>query len=143
MARKSHPSERDFQTWIKRNWTGWVTQLHPGVGSDTGIPDLLLGTVHGLIPAELKLGSIDEDGLLWCSAVRPSQIRWHSALADAGFDSVLMVGVWEAERWRVFVVDAAIAGEASSGFVVGRQAVELDAGDLVEGLETVLLRGWW
>lgn len=135
------PSERELQTWFKANWHGWLTQLHPGQGSDVGIPDLILGDSSGLLPVEVKLGSIDEDNILWCSAIRPAQIVWHKALADAGFNSILLVGVYQGSAWRPFVVDASLSRFAEiSGFKVGETAFELDVRNLEESLSEFVFR---
>ena len=135
MAKKTqNSSERDFQNWIKKNWSGWLTQIHPGLSSDVGIPDLIVGTAQGLLPAEVKLGMVD-DGVLWCSEVRPAQIAWHKKLADGGYNSVLLVGVPSGDSWRCFSVDAALARFwHETGWKVGEVAHELDARDLYQSL---------
>lgn len=134
-------SERDFQNFVKANWSGVTVQLHPGMGSDVGISDLLLGYSIGLLPCELKLGVIN-DGLLCVSAVRPAQIAWHRKLAIAGHETIFMVGVPNGKNlWRVFVIDGlTIQGWDSNGFIIGKQAIEINAKDLSSGVEDFLIK---
>lgn len=132
------PTEREFQTWFKSNWSGWLTQLHPGAGSDVGIPDLLLGCSSGLLPAEIKIGSVD-DGILWTSAVRPAQLQWHTRLANHGFNSILIVGVWQGDKWKVYAVDSINARFWDSvGFRIGHVAFEIDPANLFDSLNDFL-----
>lgn len=137
--KNTNPSEREFQTWFKENWNGWLSQLHPGQGSDVGIPDLLLGTSSGILPAEVKIGFVEEADdarpVVWCSEVRPAQIVWHKKLADHGFNSILLIGCWCGNDWRVFAVDAINARFFDSvGFAVGQVAFELDPKALEDSL---------
>lgn len=120
------PNERDFQTWFKNHYNGWLCQLHPGQGSDVGIPDLLLGTPSaGLIGCEVKCGSLI-DGVVWCSAIRPAQIRFHTSLANAGHSSILAIGVWSGDHWRPFLVDGSLCRQwDSEGFLAGEIAIEI------------------
>ena len=137
MAKKTtNPNERDFQTGFKKNWSGWLTQLHPGQGSDVGISDLLvLLNCGNVTPVELKIGSLDGDGRLYTKEIRPAQIRWHNSLAVAGGFSLVVAGVWSGDRWRVFCINATDAPKwDQDGFLVGSEAVEIDTRDLQEGL---------
>jgi hypothetical protein len=134
-----HPSERDFQTWFKSNWSGWLTQLHPGQGSDTGIPDLLLGCSLGILPAEVKIGSVDEEGVVWCSAVRPAQISWHTRLNNRGFNSILLIGCWQDGKWNTFAIDSINAKYWDvCGFKIGECAFEIDPANLFDSLNDFL-----
>lgn len=122
-------SERAFQNFLKdtiRSEGGWVSQLHPGMGSDIGIPDLLLATDFcGILPAELKIGSIDQR-VLKSASIRPSQIAWHLRLTNHGQLSSILVGVPENKGWRIFAVDGIFANKVRDGFVIGKEAIELD-----------------
>lgn len=134
-------NERSFQKFVKAQWDGFCTQLHPGLGSDVGISDLLLGYSLGLLPCELKLGVIS-DGLLCVSQVRPAQISWHRKLAASGYDSVFMIGVPQPDdTWRVFLIDGlTISAWDGPGFTIGNQAIEIDTRDLAAGVEDFLER---
>ena len=137
---KSHPSERKFQNFVKKAWFGFSTQLHPGIGSDRGVPDLLLLSDMGLIPVELKIGKI-EGGKLWSSEVRPSQLGWHSRLAAAGGISVFFIGVFEDNTWRIFAVDSLKMTQwETAGFQVGKTAIELNPEHLNSEFQNFLER---
>ena len=134
MMKKIQPDERDFQNWLKQNYFGWHTQVHPGIGCDVGVPDLILLTPSGLLPVEVKIGML-EDQILWSKEIRPSQIRWHESLANAGGDSIFIVGVWADNFWRVFVVDSRDAHLwDTSGFRIGIEAIELNPDSLTSGI---------
>ncbi len=134
MVKKANSSERDFQNWFKKNWNGWHTQLHPGQSSDVGVPDLILGISQGLLPAEVKIGSIVDD-VVWSTEIRPAQIVWHKKLADAGYNSILLIGVPSDASWRCFVVDAALARYwHETGWKLADVAHELDNRDLYQSL---------
>jgi hypothetical protein len=142
MAKKTiNPSERDFQNWFKSNWSGWLTQLHPGQGSDVGVPDLILGVSSGLLPVEVKIGSVDDQGLVWTCAVRPAQIRWHTNLADHGYNSILLIGCWQGDGWKVIAVDASLSRFWDvCGFKLGETAFELDPSNLFDSLNEFVFR---
>lgn len=122
-------NERAFQRYIRDTVSkegGWSSGLHPGLGSDVGIPDLLLATDFcGILPTELKVGTIDYN-ILKSSAIRPSQISWHLRLTNHGQLSCILIGVPEKARWRVFAVDGIFANKVRDGFVIGKEAIELD-----------------
>ncbi len=126
------PSERELQTWFKANWHGWVSQFHPGLGSDLGCPDLFVLLNSGNVtPVELKIGSLNGEGRLYTKEIRPSQIRWHSGLAMAGGISLIVCGIWSGDRWRVFGINGADASKwDEDGFLVGSEAIEIDTRDL-------------
>ncbi len=138
-------SERDFQKFIKTNWSGFLSQLHPSPlgGSDIGIPDLLLGASFGLLPCELKIGSIS-DNVLSVSEVRPSQISWHRRLAKAGFESIFLVGVWaggekgkpnDASSWRAYAIDGDMMEDWDNGFEIEIDAFEINTNSLMNEID--------
>lgn len=125
-------NERTFQTFIKdciRAEGGYVTQIHPGIGADTGLPDLMTAVESvGLLPLELKIGNIETDNrTIWCSAIRPSQIRWHSELTSHGYLSCILIGIANGRNWRIFAVDGMRASKVKDGFIINEDATELDA----------------
>lgn len=140
MAKKTlQPSEREFQTWFKSNWSGWLTQLHPGQGSDIGVPDLIVGVSSGLLPVEIKVGSVDDEGVVWSCAVRPAQIQWHMKLANHGFNSIMLIGVWQGATWKIYAVDSVNARFWDSvGFRIGQVAFEIDPTNLFDSLNDFL-----
>lgn len=123
-------NERAFQNFIKdsiKSEGGWVTQLHPGMGSDFGIPDLMTAVESvGILPVEIKIGSIEENRTVWSTTIRPSQIRWHTELTSHGYLSAILIGVSLGKTWRVFAVDGLKANKAKDGFVIGEDALEID-----------------
>lgn len=123
-------SERAFQNFVKdtiKSEGGWVTQLHPGMGSDFGIPDLMTAVESiGLLPMELKIGTVEDDRTVWSSAVRPSQIAWHTNLTSHGYLSSILIGVPEGKGWRVFIIDGMSANKVRDGFRIGKEATEID-----------------
>ena len=131
---KIQPDERAFQKWVKQNFLGWQTQLHPGLGSDVGIPDLLLLTPSGYLPVEIKIGMI-EDGILWSKEIRPAQIKWHTGVANAGGDSIFLIGVWSGSYWRAFVVSGADCRLWDNpGYKIGIDAIEINPDSLTTGI---------
>lgn len=131
-------SERAFQNFVKdtiKSEGGWYSQLHPGLGSDFGIPDLLTAVDSiGILPAELKIGTIDKDVYLSSSAIRPAQIAWHSRLTSHGHISCILIGVPLDKSWRIFVVDGIDANRARDGFIIDKDAKEVDPRFLLDEL---------
>lgn len=124
-------NERDFQNFIKdtvKSEGSWYSQLHPGMGSDVGVPDLLLAVDSvGILPSELKIGSIDKDNrTIWSRAIRPAQIAWHTRLTGHGYLSCVLIGVHEGGRWRIFVVDGMSSSKCKDGFTIDKDAKEID-----------------
>lgn len=123
-------NERAFQNFVKdsiKKEGSWVSQLHPGLGSDIGIPDLITATESvNLLPMELKIGSIEDNKILWSSAIRPSQIAWHVNLTSHGYPSSILVGVPVNKTWRIFIVDGSLAAGCRDGWLIGKDARELD-----------------
>lgn len=133
--KKIQPNEKDFSKWFRNNYQGWVERVEPALGVNPGFPDLLCLTPTGLLPVELKIGTV-EDGVLWTSEIRPAQIAWHRNFADAGAESIFVVGVWQGE-WKAFVFDGTKAPQWHlEGFRIGVDAFPLS--DSREGLETAL-----
>lgn len=130
-------NERDFQTWIKKQFDSagvFYSQCHPGLSADSGLPDLFVLCDVGLIPVELKIGTVEDGKRLWTSSVRPSQVRWHSALNSAGGCSVLLVGVWCGDRWQTACVDALYITQFEDGFEFGQECEWLDHESLATAL---------
>ena len=120
------PNEQKFNKWFRKNYDGWCKRVEPAMGMDPGFPDLVCLTPSGAIFCELKIGSIVDD-VLWCSEVRPSQIAWHTELANAGGMSCFAVGVWQDGQWRVFLFDGVFASQwETSGFELGFEAHEIE-----------------
>lgn len=136
MAKQNN--ERAFQNFVKdtiRAEGGWFSQLHPGMSSDFGIPDLLTAVdAVGILPTELKIGSIESDDTLWSTAIRPSQIAWHTRLTQFGYLSCIMIGVPSGKSWRIFVVDGMDASKVRDGFLIGKDATEIDPRFFLEEL---------
>lgn len=133
--------ERKFQKFVKTKWNGYSIQLHPGIGSDVGIPDLFLGYSSGLIPCELKIGSLS-DNFLRTTEVRPSQIAWHFRHANAGYESIFLVGVPQPENnWRLFVIDGlTIQGWDSDGFEINKDTFEINIQNFQSEIEDFIER---
>lgn len=131
-------NERHFQNFVKdtiRAEGGWYSQLHPGLSSDVGIPDLLTAVDSmGILPVELKIGSIEAGNLLWSSAIRPTQIAWHTRLTQHGYLSCIMIGVPEGKTWRVFAIDGMDANKVRDGFIIDKDATEIDPRFFLEEL---------
>jgi len=138
---KKQQNERAFQTWIKSAWGDFLSQIHPGLSCDEGVPDLLLLTPSGLMPAEIKVGLI-EGQTLWTEKIRPSQVAWHRRLADAGGSSFFITGVWADGNWRAFAFNGAIADQwETTGFKIGdTEAIELDTTDFYTSVADFLFR---
>ena len=95
------------------------------MGMNPGFADLLALTPSGFLPIELKIGTIDENNVLWCSEIRPAQIAWHRNLANHGGDSVFVVGVW-AGKWNAYIFESTISPEWDrTGFKIDSEAYPL------------------
>lgn len=133
-----HSNERSFQNFIKdtiKKEGGWYSQLHPGTGSDFGIPDLLTAIESiGILPMELKIGSIETGNILWSSAIRPAQIAWHNRLTQHGYMSCILIGVPCGKSWRIFAVDGMEANKVRDGFIIASDAIEIDPRFFLEEL---------
>lgn len=131
-------NERAFQNFIKdtiRAEGGWYSQLHPGMSSDFGIPDLLTAVESvGILPAELKIGTIEGGDTVWSTAIRPTQIAWHTRLTQHGYLSCIMIGIPAGKSWRIFVVDGMEANKVRDGFIIGKDAKEIDPRFFLEEL---------
>lgn len=132
-------NERDFQNFLKdtiKAQGGYYTQLHPGQGSDVGIPDLIIGTDTTLLPSEVKIGSIaDDNKTIWSRQIRPAQIAWHERITSHGHPSCVLIGVWQADRWRCFVVFGSDAPNVRNGFLIGKDAIEIDTRFFLDELD--------
>lgn len=132
--------ECQFKRAVTDAYDGFFSRIEIGKGGDSGFPDLVLGTSSGLIPAELKIGKI-EDGVLWCSNIRPAQLAFARKIANAGFPSIFMVGIQESAKWRCFVFNAILAPQFDSvGFVVSKDTFELDMNNLSDDLDEFVFR---
>lgn len=92
-VKSKHTSEQEFKKWIcDKAWDGFVTRVEPGLGGDTGNPDLFIqpDCLPGMLGIELKIGNI-KGGTLYTDDVRPAQISWHSRLAQQGGISMFLV----------------------------------------------------
>lgn len=129
MAKQNN--ERAFQNYVKdtiRSEGGWFSQLHPGMSSDFGIPDLLTAVDSvGILPTELKIGSIEDNVTLWSSSIRPSQIAWHTRLTEHGYPSSILIGVPSGKSWRIFIVEGCLAANVKKGLKIGSEAREIDS----------------
>lgn len=134
-------NERAFQNFIKdviKTEGGWSSQFHPGMSSDFGIPDLITAVESvGLLPLEVKIGTVDEDHkTLWCSTIRPSQIRWHGDLTSHGYITAFVIGVPLGKAWRVFLLDGMNGNKAKDGLVIGKDITEIDPRYLTTELDS-------
>lgn len=129
------PNEQKFNKWFRKSYDGWCKRVEPAMGMDPGFPDLVCLTPSGLLPVELKIGHVDENNVLWCSEIRPSQIAWHLELERAGGMSCFAVGVWQNDNWRVFMFDSVFAPQwEASGFELGFEAKEINPAKLYDGV---------
>lgn len=124
-------NERAFQNFIKdqiKSEGGWYSQIHPGLSSDVGIPDLLTAVESvGVLPTEIKVGTVAEDNkTIWSRAIRPSQISWHTRLTGHGYLSAILIGVATGKTWRIFAVDGMKANKCKAGYIIGEDATEID-----------------
>jgi hypothetical protein len=86
--------ESELKVWFRRNWEGWVESFEPRIGTGIGIPDLMVIVKERLVPIELKVGSLSEDGqVLYPCEVRAAQLSWHNSCNNAGVNSWFLVGV--------------------------------------------------
>ena len=129
MSRDNQKLEREFQNFIKDTLKaegGYFSQLHPGMGSDLGIPDLLLAVDSvGILPTELKVGTIDGDELT-SSNVRIGQVIWHEKITDHGYLSCVLIGVphitsKKKKTFSIYAVDGKDIREINNG-LKGRKA---------------------
>lgn len=133
-------SERAFQNFVKdtlKSEGSWYSQLHPGMGSDFGIPDLLLATdACGILPSELKIGSIEEGNILWSSTVRPTQIAWHYRITSHGWPSCILIGVPCGKTWDVYIVEGSKASSIKDGLKIGKEAHKIDTRFFTDSLNS-------
>lgn len=126
MPKKSE--EQIFQDHFRNNWPHYLTRIHPGLGSDTGVADLFIDLNGILTPCELKVGTIKDD-ILKPHVVRPSQIAWHRNLHDHGFDSIFVVGVRigpDKSDWQPYAFDGKLRAQWKKGFRIGSEALLFD-----------------
>lgn len=136
--RKKQPTERDFQRAVIAAYNGVISQIDAGVGTTVGFPDTVALTDWGWLPLELKVGTIAE-GVLWCSEVRASQIRWHDRANSEGGVTAFLVGVWFGDRWRVFLINSTIIEQYdTTGFKLEQEAIELDMQNLYTTMSIAL-----
>lgn len=79
----------------------WSEAYEPARGSGLGYPDLQFMIRGIMLPVEVKCGEA-EGGVLYPSAVRPSQINWHAKLTEAGGHSWLAVCCGPPSRMTVY-----------------------------------------
>lgn len=100
------PSETDYKKSFRASYGGWTSAVEPGRGSDTGAADLLVLVGQRIVPVELKLGHMQDNGFVAFHnpGIRASQVQWHWSLAQAGGFSLLAAGEWDYGRkeWRTF-----------------------------------------
>lgn len=136
MVRKN--PETQFKNAVIDSYNGFVKRIEWARGGDSGVPDLILGTTAGLVPAEVKIGSII-DGVLWTSNIRPSQLKFARDISSAGFPSIFLVGVQEAIHWRCFVFNAVLAPQFDTcGFAIGKDCLEINLNHLVDEIDNFI-----
>lgn len=93
----------------------WVQSLEPGLGSDFGLPDLLIkgkGETNSIIPVEMKmvvskLPWVSKSGVklfdIVCSKVKASQIIWHNNFRKAGGISVFCFAEAVGENFDFYI----------------------------------------
>lgn len=98
--------ESDLKSWIRKTWDGWCESFEPRIGTGVGIPDMMFIIQDVLVPVELKVGVLSDDGLvLYPSEVRAAQLQWHHACNNAGVASWFLVGTGTGKKPdRVFLV---------------------------------------
>lgn len=87
--------ETEFKKWFRRNWSGWIESYEPRRGSGVGIPDIQIAVAGRIVPIELKVGTLDENDVLWIDEIRPDQIGWHRRASESGIYTQFLVGVYE------------------------------------------------
>lgn len=133
-------SETQFKRAIIDSYDGFVSRIEYGRGGDSGFPDLVLGTIDGWLPAEVKIGTI-EDGVLWTSNIRPSQLKFARESSAAGFPAIFLVGIQDATKWRCFGFNAVLANQFDSiGFAIGKDCFELDMNRLADEIDNFIIR---
>lgn len=135
MSKKTtNPIEDDFSQSVRDSFDGWIQRVEKGRGMNDGFADLVALLPQGLMPIELKIGSVI-DNILWSDEVRPSQISWHHKLANEGGTSMFLVGVWSGDRWRAYAFDGSLARHWDlTGFEVGQTCFEIDMNNLYQSL---------
>lgn len=132
--------ETHFKRAVIDSYDGFVSRIEYGRGGDPGVPDLLLGTIDGWLPAEVKVGTI-EDGVLWTSKIRPSQLKFARESSAAGFPAIFLVGIQDATKWRCFVFNAVLANQFDSiGFAIDKDCIELHMNNLAEEIDNFIVR---
>jgi len=95
--------------------------VEPARGGDTGAADLLVLVGQRIVPIELKLGHMQENGFVAFHnpGIRPAQIQWHWALSQAGGFSLLAAGQWdyEAKAWTTYFLQADNLADWRNGLV--------------------------
>lgn len=132
--KKIQPNESDFSRIIRDSFDGWVERVEPGRGSNPGFPDLIALLPSGLEFIELKCATV-EDGVLWPSEIRPAQIAWHKRIADSGYRSLFLCGVWMGDRFAAYAFDGLSAAHyETTGFRIGETCFEIDMNNLYDSL---------
>jgi hypothetical protein len=133
-------SEREFQNFIKdtlKQQGCWSSQLHPGLGSDVGIPDLLTACDSvGIVPIELKIGTVENNTIVWSSTVRPSQVAWHYKVTSHGWPSAVLIGVPVGKSWDVYIVEGSKANMVRDGLHIGKDTHKLDTRVFADSLSS-------
>lgn len=137
MNKKIKPEDQ-FSLAFRDAFSGWIERVEKARGMTDGFPDLVALLPSGILPIELKVGSVI-DGILWSDEVRPSQIRWHHNFSTHGGTSIFVVGVWSGNEWQAYAFDGMLARFwESTGFKIGDVAYQLDMSNLNESLTNFL-----
>jgi len=102
------PTETDYKRAFRASCGGWTSAVEPGRGGDSGAADLLVLVGQRIVPVELKIGQLGDDGLFRFHkpGIRPAQISWHFELAKAGGFSFLAGGQWVDGKWQTYFFEA-------------------------------------
>jgi len=111
-------SEKNFKSWIKTHWRGWLSSYEPRKGGTIGIADLQIVVENKIVPIELKIGRVikslvDGSELLDICDIRPVQIQWHKSLFEkGGVNSFFLVGVGSQNKLnRIFIFQGRFASK--------------------------------
>lgn len=108
----ANPREMNLRRYFRnllRKHRVWTASVEHRSGGSTGMPDVLVQLGEGLVPVELKVGrwrgeDEDDNGILRCSQIRPAQIGFLNAAAEAGIMARLMIGVPVEKQWSIWML---------------------------------------
>lgn len=111
---KGLKKENNHKRTFMDNFLGWARKVEPTLGTDEGMPDLLVVAeeLGYIVPVEFKKGEF-KNGLLKTERVRPSQIECARQLRSIGVPVMLVVGV---PSGALFIIDGELLPFWKKGF---------------------------